>query len=43
MDDRDAESVPQVLVREVQPWAAGFGQVLTLAARVLAQDRHLAS
>jgi GNAT superfamily N-acetyltransferase len=30
-------------VREVQPGTADFEQVRTLAARVLAQDRHLAS
>jgi GNAT superfamily N-acetyltransferase len=43
MDDRDAERWPQVQVREVQPGTAGFGQVLTVAGGVLAQDRHLAS
>lgn len=43
MDDRDAEPVLQVQVREVQPGTAGFEQVLILAARVLAQDRYLTS
>jgi GNAT superfamily N-acetyltransferase len=33
----------QVLVREVEPGTAEFGDVLALAARVLAQDRYLAS
>lgn len=39
MDDRDARPARQVQVREVQPGTAGFEQVLTLAARALAQDR----
>ena len=30
-------------MREVRPGTADFGPVLALAARVLAQDRHLAS
>ena len=43
MDDRADERGRQVQVLEVQPGTAHFEQVLILAARVLAQDRYLAS
>jgi GNAT superfamily N-acetyltransferase len=43
MDHSDAGPVRQVQVREVQPGTSGFGQVLTVAARALAQDRYLTS
>ena len=43
MDDRADEPGRQVQVLEVQPGTAHFEQVLILAARVLAQDRYLAS
>ena len=43
MDDRADEPGRQVQVLEVQPGTAPFEQVLILAARVLAQDRYLAS
>ena len=43
MGDRAEEPGQQVQVLEVQPGAARFEQVLTLAARVLGQDRYLAS
>jgi hypothetical protein len=43
MDDCADEPGRQVQVLEVQPGTAHFEQVLILAARVLAQDRHLAS
>ena len=41
--DGYAESGPLVQERDVQPGSADFEQVLALAARVLAQDRHLVS
>jgi len=43
MDDRADEPGRQVQVLEAQPGTAHFEQALTLAARVLAQDRYLAS
>jgi GNAT superfamily N-acetyltransferase len=43
MDDGDTEPGLLVQVRDVQPGTADFEQVLALAARVLAQDRHLVS
>jgi hypothetical protein len=43
MDDRADEPGRQIQVLEVQPGTAHFEQVLILAARVLAQDRYLAS
>jgi GNAT superfamily N-acetyltransferase len=43
MDDHADEPGRQVKVLEVQPGTAHFEQVLILAARVLAQDRYLAS
>ena len=43
MDDHADEPGRQVQVLEVQPGTAHFEQVLILAARVLAQDRYLAS
>jgi GNAT superfamily N-acetyltransferase len=43
MDDAEAEARPLVQVTEVQPGTARFDSVLALAARVLAQDRHLTS
>jgi GNAT superfamily N-acetyltransferase len=43
MDYRADEPGRQVQVLEVQPGTAHFEQVLILAARVLAQDRYLAS
>jgi hypothetical protein len=43
MDDASATPRLRVRVREVQPGTAGFDLGLALAARVLAQDRHLAS
>ena len=43
MDDRADEPGRQVQVLEVQPGTAHFEQVLILAVRVLAWDRHLAS
>ena len=41
MDEGDARPGLQVQVKDVRPGTAGFGLVLALAARVLAQDRHL--
>jgi hypothetical protein len=43
MDDRVAGSGRQVQVCEVRSGTKDFEQVLTLAARVQAQDRYLAS
>jgi GNAT superfamily N-acetyltransferase len=43
MDDGQAEPRFAVQVKEVQPGTADFELVLVLAARVLAQDRHLTS
>jgi hypothetical protein len=43
MNDSDTGPRLPVQVRDVQPGSADFGQVLALAARVLAQDRHLVS
>jgi GNAT superfamily N-acetyltransferase len=43
MDDGDTEPGLLVQVRDVQHGSADFEQVLALAARVLAQDRHLLS
>ena len=43
MDDRADKPGRQVQVLEVQPGTAHFEQVAILAARVLAQDRYLAS
>jgi GNAT superfamily N-acetyltransferase len=43
MDDRADEPGRQIRVLEVQPGTAHLEQVLILAARVLAQDRYLAS
>ena len=43
MDDGGTELGLLVEVRAVQPGSADFGQVLSLAARVLAQDRYLVS
>jgi hypothetical protein len=43
MDDGDTEPGLLVQVRDVQPGSADFGQVLALAARLLAQDRYLVS
>jgi GNAT superfamily N-acetyltransferase len=43
MDDASVTPRLRVRVREVQPGTAGFELALALAARVLAQDRHLAS
>jgi GNAT superfamily N-acetyltransferase len=42
MDDGDERGLA-VQVRDVQPGSGDFGQVLALAARVLAQDRYLVS
>jgi GNAT superfamily N-acetyltransferase len=41
MDEGDARPGLPVQVMGVQPGTAGFGLVLALAARVLAQDRYL--
>jgi hypothetical protein len=41
MDEGDARPGLPVQVNRVQPGTAGFGLVLALAARVLAQDRYL--
>jgi GNAT superfamily N-acetyltransferase len=43
MDDGSTELGLLVEVRAVQPGSADFGEVLSLAARVLAQDRYLVS
>ena len=43
MSDAKAKPGPLVEVTEVLPGTAEFGKVLGLAARVLAQDRHLTS
>jgi GNAT superfamily N-acetyltransferase len=43
MDDAKAAESQLVQVAEVQPGTARFDSVLGLAARVLAQDRHLTS
>lgn len=43
MDDASTTPRLRVRVREVQPGTAGFELALALAARVLDQDRHLAS
>jgi GNAT superfamily N-acetyltransferase len=43
MDDASTRPGLVVRVREVQPGTASFELVLALAARVLAQDRHLAA
>jgi len=43
MDDAEAKPALLVQVAEVQPGTARFDRVLGLAARVLAQDRHLTS
>ena len=43
MDDAKAAEPQLVQVAEVQPGTARFDSVLALAARVLAQDRHLTS
>jgi len=40
MDDGDARPGRPVQVKDVRPGTAGFGLVLALAARVLAQDRN---
>jgi GNAT superfamily N-acetyltransferase len=39
----DAKAKPDLLVVEVQPGTARFERILSLAAHVLAQDRHLTS
>jgi GNAT superfamily N-acetyltransferase len=41
MDEGDARPGRPVQVKDVRPGTAGFGLVLALAARVLAQDRYL--
>ena len=43
MDDADPSAEIGLLVTEAWPGTEPFGMVLTLAARVLAQDRHLVS
>jgi hypothetical protein len=43
MGDGDAGPGPLVQVKDVQPGTAGYGQVVALAAQVLAQDRYLVS
>jgi len=43
MDDAKAPTRLVVQVTEVQPATARFDEVLSLAARVLAQDRHVTS
>jgi GNAT superfamily N-acetyltransferase len=43
MEDGDTGPRLQVQVRDVRPGSADFGKVLSLAARVLAQDRYLVS
>ena len=43
MDDVGPSAEIGLLVTEVWPGTEPFGMVLTLAARVLAQDRHLVS
>ena len=43
MDDAKAPARLAVQVTEVQPATARFDAILSLAARVLAQDRHLTS
>jgi GNAT superfamily N-acetyltransferase len=43
MGDGDAWPGPLVQVKDVQPGTVGYGQVVALAAQVLAQDRYLVS